>query len=174
MLNYHEEFKKTFKGWTCLNFYERKFYISDGTKSGTPANQYQHEFFIKNFIEKGKKTCSFMEFRDLAFKIVYQTSDYVLFTEYYDFNHKKPDSIRYGKIEIRQNTFFNLFRLLENKSDSLESGLYSLIREFHELRDLQNDNKNNDQNNDQKMTKEELELIDLGKAVKTILNSFKI
>lgn len=158
-----DEFNEIFKGWTCLNFHTRTFFISDGKFSGTPANQYQHEFFMVHFVEKGKRTCSFMEFRDLAYKIVYGTSDYSLFTEYYDFNHKRPDSIKYGKIDIKAGTFYHLFRFLDNKTGSLEYAFQKLIRKYEELK--------NESKNDQKLTKEETEIMNLGNALKTIIKT---
>lgn len=162
MLN--TDFNDTFKNWTFLNFTQRIFFLNDGTKHGVPANQYQDDFFRKNFLAEGMVTCTFKEFRDLAFKKINASSDYLLFSKYYDFDHRKPDTIKYGTVNVNRYAFYYLFKYLDEKHDSLESGLRKFIMKFEELKKLEND-KN--------ISKEDQQVLDAFQSLKTVLKMLK-
>jgi hypothetical protein len=164
MLNrFNEEYTEAFKGWTFLNFHKKIFYINKDGNYGTPANQYQDRFFKAYFVEMGKTTCSFKEFRDLAYKKIMATPDYRLFSEFYDFNQKRQDSINYGSVKLTSNSFYHIIKHLEDKqNDPLEFGFSVLLNKFNEIK-----NKEFNQN----ISKEDQEIIDSYKAIKILLKN---
>jgi len=118
---------QVFKGWTCFCFNKNLVYLSDDSFYGTVANIEQHKFFVKYFVNRGKQTCSFREFREVLKTELIKTPQYKLIN-FIDFDHRKKDSIQYGSIKLSRQTFTALFRYMENPlDDTFESSLGRIL-----------------------------------------------
>lgn len=138
MLN--SSYSQVFKGWTCFCFNKKLVYISDGNFTGTIANIEQHKFFVKYFVNNGKETCSFREFREVLKSELIKTPQYKLIN-FIDFDHRRHESIKYGTIELNRHSFSQLFRFMENPlDDTFERSLSKMIDTLR-LKDKKLDDK---------------------------------
>ena len=109
-------------GWTYLDYKSKLVFTrKDEWYNSTwqvPATQEEHSAFQKNFAEKGKKQCTFREFK-----------------EFCKFHGVKKNHRKYGQINLSKHHFQVLTQYLPNiGKDSFENALERLISESFKLR----------------------------------------
>lgn len=115
-------------GWVYLDFKKKIFYIRKEkvvSSWSVPATQEESRVFKRNFLEKGKKTCTFKEFQEYSF-----------------LDGRRKNSRIYGTIQLSETQFSVLMEIMEDKEHGrFSDALTFLVQENHKLRNFETEDR---------------------------------
>jgi len=112
--------------WTQLNFKKNTVYLDTGKYEleAYPANQKQHQIFKKEFIERGKNSCTFKEFRERCVQL--NELD-----ELTDFDHRGHRNVNYGAVKLDMYDFLYLKQFMVDKENNTFEQAFSFFKESY-------------------------------------------